>query len=48
MQSEVLVEGLQARGVDVRFTLYPDTDHAGSWTRAYADSELYDRLLDLT
>jgi predicted peptidase len=48
MQSEVLVEGLQACDADVRFTLYPDADHAGSWKRAYADSELYDWLLSQT
>lgn len=48
MQSEVLVEGLQACDALVRFTLYPDTDHAGSWKRAYADSELYDWLLEQT
>jgi predicted peptidase len=44
-QSEVLVEALRASGGDVRFTLYPDADHAGSWTRAYADARLYEWIL---
>lgn len=58
MQSEVLVEALEAcgadvrgadlRGADLRFTLYPDADHAGSWKRAYADPEMYDWLLGHT
>ncbi len=41
-QTEILVKALKQMGADVRFTLYPDADHEGSWVRAYADAELYD------
>jgi predicted peptidase len=42
--SEVLVEALKACGGNVRFTLYPETDHEESWIRAYADPDLYQWL----
>jgi predicted peptidase len=45
-QSEGMVEALRACGGNVRFTLYPDADHPASWTRAYADPELYEWLLE--
>jgi predicted peptidase len=45
-QSEDMVEALKACGGNVRFTLYPDADHSVSWTRAYADPELYKWLLE--
>jgi predicted peptidase len=44
-QSEVLVDALRACGSAVRYTCYPDADHAESWKRAYADPELYRWLL---
>jgi predicted peptidase len=44
-QSEVLVDGLKKCGSAGRFTLYPDANHTGSWTRAYANPELYQWLL---
>ena len=47
-QSEQMVKALRACGGDVRFTLYPDADHAASWTRAYADPQLYEWLLEQT
>ena len=45
-QSEVLVEALRACGSSVRFTLYPDANHEGSWKLAYADPELWEWLLE--
>lgn len=44
-QSQLLVDALRACGSDVKFTLYPEADHAGAWTRAYADPALYEWLL---
>lgn len=44
-QSQVLAEALQECGGNVRLTLYEGVDHEGSWTRAYADPELYQWLL---
>jgi predicted peptidase len=44
-QSEDMVDALRACGGNVRLTLYPDADHGASWTRAYADPELYKWLL---
>ncbi len=44
-QTEQMVAALQQCGGNVRFTLYPDTKHNESWTRAYADPELYEWLL---
>jgi predicted peptidase len=45
-QSKNMVNALKACGGNVRFTLYPDADHPASWTRAYADPELYKWLLE--
>ena len=45
-QSEQMVKALKSCGGNVRFTLYADADHAASWTRAYADPELYKWLLE--
>jgi predicted peptidase len=45
-QSEDMVNALKACGGNVKFTLYPDADHPASWTRAYADPELYKWLLE--
>jgi predicted peptidase len=45
-QSEEMVEALRACGGKVRFTLYPDADHSASWTRAYANPDVYKWLLD--
>jgi predicted peptidase len=45
-QSEDMVEALKACGGNVKFTLYSDADHGASWTRAYADPELYKWLLE--
>ena len=47
-QSEVLVDALKNCDGNIRFTFYADSDHAGSWTRAYADTELYQWLLAQT
>jgi dienelactone hydrolase len=44
-QSQLLVNALKQCGSDVRFTLYPDANHSGAWTRAYADPALYEWLL---
>ena len=43
-ESQVLVDELRRRGGIVRFTLYPDLAH-DSWTRTYADPELYAWML---
>ena len=43
-ETRVLVEALAAAGGDVRFTLYPEAGH-DSWSRAYAEPELYAWLL---
>lgn len=45
-QSKDMVDALKACGGNVKFTLYSDADHAASWTRAYADPELYKWLLE--
>jgi predicted peptidase len=47
-QSEVSVDALKNCDGNIRFTFYADSDHAGSWTRAYADTELYQWLLAQT
>jgi predicted peptidase len=45
--SEILVKALQACGGDkVKFTLYPGASHNESFTRAYADPELYEWMLE--
>ncbi len=41
---QAVVDGAKACGVDVRFTIYPDTGH-DAWTRTYADPALYAWLL---
>ena len=43
-RSEEMVEALDACGGDVRLSVYPGIGH-DSWTRTYADPELYDWLL---
>lgn len=37
--SQILVEEIQKRGGDVRFSLYPEANH-NSWDRAFAEPEL--------
>lgn len=44
-QSFDMVDALQACGGNVRLTTYPGVGH-DSWTRTYADPELYSWLLD--
>ena len=46
--SEILVEALQACGSDVRFTLYSDAEHEGSFLQAYAEPELFPWLFAQT
>jgi predicted peptidase len=43
-ESKNLARALEAVGGNVRLTLYPDADH-DSWTRTYANPELYEWLL---
>jgi len=45
-ESQRAVDALQACDGDVRFTLYPEEDHAGACARAYSDPELYTWLLE--
>lgn len=40
-ESERLVELLRTAGSDIKFTVYEDADHVGSWQNAYADPELW-------
>jgi predicted peptidase len=42
-ESELMVAALRAHGADVRHTIYPEAGH-DSWTRAYAEPELYSWL----
>lgn len=42
--TEEIVAGLEVLGADVRFTRYPGVEH-DSWTRTYANPDLYDWLL---
>ena len=42
-RSQAMVDALRKNGSPVRFTIYPDADH-DSWTRTYANPELYDGL----
>ncbi|GAA0892983.1 dienelactone hydrolase family protein [Fulvivirga kasyanovii] len=37
--SEIMVEAIKKAGGDVKFTLYPDTNH-NSWDKAFAEPEL--------
>jgi predicted peptidase len=46
-ESADLVYALQNVGGDVRFTVYPDAEH-DSWTRTYANPDLYEWFLDHT
>jgi predicted peptidase len=39
-QSQAMVDALKAAGGDVKYTLYPDTNH-DSWTVTYDNPELY-------
>ena len=43
-ESERMVNALQARGGNVKLTVYPEADH-DSWTVTYANPELYSWLL---
>jgi predicted peptidase len=43
-RSREMVEAMRANGGEARLTIYDDADH-DSWTRAYADPELYVWLL---
>jgi predicted peptidase len=45
-QAEEMVKALEGCGGKVRFTLYPDADHSVSWTRAYANPDVYEWLLE--
>ena len=42
-ETVLLVESLRALGSDARLTTYPGVGH-DSWTRTYADPELYEWL----
>jgi predicted peptidase len=46
-QSQVMVDALKACGSNVRFTIYPHTDH-DSWTQTYANPLLYAWFLEHT
>jgi predicted peptidase len=43
-ETQQIVDALKAKGVDVRFTVYPDADH-DSWTETYNNPELYQWFL---
>ncbi|MGE5672319.1 MAG: prolyl oligopeptidase family serine peptidase [Mycobacterium leprae] len=43
-ESERMVEALRERGVEVRFTVYPEARH-DSWTETYNNPELYEWFL---
>jgi len=45
-QSQILVDALRQCPANVRFTHYPDANHADAWKQAYADPELYTWLLE--
>jgi predicted peptidase len=45
-QSQIMVNALRQCHANVRFTHYPDANHADAWKRAYADPELYTWLLE--
>ena len=44
-ESQELVDVLKAHHGNVKFTVYPDTDH-DSWTQTYENPKLYDWLLN--
>jgi predicted peptidase len=46
-RSEEMVRALEACGGNIRFTVYPRAKH-DSWTRTYANPELYDWFLQHT
>lgn len=43
-ESQRMVDILKAKGLDVKFTVYPDADH-DSWTKTYDNPELYQWFL---
>lgn len=43
-KSKEMVEAVKSYGGNVKFTVYPDTDH-DAWTRTYNNKELYDWFL---
>jgi predicted peptidase len=44
VRSKELVDGFKKRGVDVKFTVYPDSGH-DSWSETYNNPELYQWML---
>ena len=44
-QSQIMVDALRQCHANVRFTHYPDANHADAWKQAYTDPELYTWLL---
>lgn len=44
VRSTELVDGFKKRGVDVKFTVYPDSGH-DSWSETYSNPELYQWML---
>ncbi|MEN8242827.1 MAG: alpha/beta hydrolase-fold protein [Chloroflexota bacterium] len=45
---KAVVAELEACGADIKFTLYPDTDHAETWPLAYGDPSLYEWFLGIS
>ena len=46
-ESEAMVEALEIVGGNVKFTIYPDSEH-DSWTQTYANPKLYELLSPLS
>jgi predicted peptidase len=44
--NQATVSELENCGADIKFTLYPDVDHSGTWPIAYADPALYEWFLE--
>jgi len=44
VRSTELVDGFKKRGVDIKFTVYPEAGH-DSWSKTYENPELYQWLL---
>jgi len=44
VRSTELVDGFKKRGVDIKFTIYPEAGH-DSWSKTYENPELYQWLL---
>ncbi|MEM7454655.1 MAG: prolyl oligopeptidase family serine peptidase [Planctomycetota bacterium] len=44
-RSQEIVDGFKTQGIDVLFTVYPDTGH-DSWTETYANEALYTWMLE--